>query len=320
MPTIRRVPQDYATVVLAHTAAESGDIIYLSSQVTLTSTFVVTKAVHLIGAGELTDTVFSLSTAFGLFSNSSAFGTLRYNLSAVEAAKVPFLLVENIAISNTDGNFVSGVMGIVELYGSVPTHGIVFNRCLINRNAGNPFYIQSTGWKIELNRSLTTRSSINAYTGLASYGSPINSGQIIKSRLPVALTSADLAQNWETKDLVTTATTGYGPVPVDGIVLRMDELDATNYRIYGTVTDIPNFVLPSHFHIRLYQELTPQGNDVGNVALETRQLTLVTQGATSWSGSWEFAMLLPTRRYGVLINPPDGMQGHWLRWYNPAVE
>ena len=322
MPVIRRVPQDYGTIALAHAAASNGDIIYIASQENA-AVVTITKAVHLVGAGGLNASVSSDATSFGInvSSGNNTVGVLNYNLSSSNAASVPYLLLENLRVRQTFGG-VSGRVKSLRLLGSVPAGGLYINRCELvctyNQTNVRVFEIESTGWVLTFDRCVLAHARSTAPIG--EYTSPLTSGVLNKCLLSSALQTEDNAENWTTKDVVTTATTGYGTTPTDGIALRLDDLDFETYRIYGTVTDIPNFVTPDQFEIRLYPEKTLQGNDMGFAPLEMIPLSLIETIGDKWSGSWEFNYLMPTRRYGVLINPPDGMQGHWLRWYNPAVE
>ena len=179
------------------------------------------------------------------------------------------------------------------------------------------FHVSSTGWAFTADRSELIAGTSGGTFGV--YTATLGVGNLNACIVPV-FTATDLAQNWIAKDYVSSTTTGYGTTVTEDLVLRWEGLDFEAYRIYGTVTDIPTFVDPTDFEIRLYPEKTPQGNDMGFAPIEMIPLSLIETVGDKWSGSWEFNYLLPTRRYGILINPPDGMQGHWLRWYNPAVE
>lgn len=325
MPVIRRVPQDYLTVESAYAAAESGDIIYLSKNVT--ECLVIEKAVHLVGGGGLSVPTLDESNGYKIYfaRSSSKPYVIRYNLTPAEAAKVPFLLTENLVI---EGRSSDAEYFVLNFTGSTPSSGFVFNRCAII----------SPNWSSYTNRSICFTSSGN----LALF-SRCRIGRRTDGTTQTAFYSTVLPQtvnidkcwirstNWVNpnfaeyplSDYITESSTteGYGTTVDPSLVLRWEDLDYEALRLYGTVTDIPDFVEGTDFEIRLYPEKTPQGNDMGFYPIEMVPLSWVTDNENgTWNGSWEFNYLLPTRRYGVLINPPDGMQGHWLRWYNPAVE
>lgn len=314
MPVIRRVPEDYVSFASAQAAADSGDIIYINGR--FNELWTLTKAVHVVGAGGLSDNVFSSSTAKGTYSDQVHNGVLVFNLSTAEAAKLPFILIENIYIYNPTGG-ISTEQSVLRFMGVAPPQ-IIFNRCLIRAWLGYYFNFNSPGFNIYFDRCRFLHQNTGYDWGR--YYADLGEGRVVKCLVTGGLRSNDLTKNWVENDVVTTSTTGYGPVPTDGIVLRWEDFDYEAFRIYGTVTDIPDFILPSQFEVRLYPEKTPQGNNIGLYPHEIKPLTLAVDNGSSWDGSWEFNYLLPTRRYGVLINPPDGMQGHWLRWYNPAVE
>jgi hypothetical protein len=113
-------------------------------------------------------------------------------------------------------------------------------------------------------------------------------------------------QQPENLDIVYTPTPGYG---WEHCPFYPTDL----YSIFGTITDIPDFVTGDDFKVYLFEERDPLGSneikfpEIGSSTLDV-------------SGNWSFTYLPRDKRYGVLIQPPDGMQGHWLRWYNPVLQ
>lgn len=81
------------------------------------------------------------------------------------------------------------------------------------------------------------------------------------------------------------------------------------WSVSGQIQNIPLEVDTADFKVLLFQE---------NPLLPNYPLGPLAATNINPDGTWEFSLLAPDRRYGVLINPPDGMKGHWLKWYNPA--
>jgi hypothetical protein len=97
-----------------------------------------------------------------------------------------------------------------------------------------------------------------------------------------------------------------------------------NYALYGEITDIPEFQDLSDFTIMLYGELGGVGSNSNvmtgaPIAAKGFDSTEVQDAGPPvlYKGYWRFDYLPHDRRFGVLIHPPEGMQGHWLRWYTP---
>jgi hypothetical protein len=163
MPVIRRVPEDYATIALAHTAADNGDIIYIGVQETLANV-TITKAVHLIGAGGL-DVSVEASNSFGVARNSGATSVapINYVLSESNAASVPYLLLENLRVQQQIGNAATAA---VRLEGVAPQGGLYVNRCTLSHTLNNAtcydFHLVTAGWRITCEKPSSVDTSKSA--------------------------------------------------------------------------------------------------------------------------------------------------------------
>jgi len=119
---------------------------------------------------------------------------------------------------------------------------------------------------------------------------------------------------YQATDFVTSQTAGYGagnPATGEmyGTALGEQFVNDAFWSVSGVIQNIPVEVDTADFKVLLFREHPT----ISNLPIGPMEVTNINP-----DGTWEFTLLDPSNRYGVLINPPDGMKGHWLKWYNPA--
>jgi hypothetical protein len=109
-------------------------------------------------------------------------------------------------------------------------------------------------------------------------------------------------------DHVTTDTTGYG---AGYGTFYADQWQGASYRIWGTVTDLPEGVLPSQVDIRLFR-VSPATGVIENFPWARR--------TPDTAGDWSFDYLPTDSQFGIQSVPPAGLWPRFEGPYIPATE
>jgi hypothetical protein len=333
MATVYRVPEFY-TLDAALTAASPGDTIQFTE--THTDKFTLTKAVHLIGLPPGPGALPSTGVEWG-YNNDSI---ITLDIPPENWGDVTELYVENLDLYCYNGY--DSNKGYFKVVQDFPVgRRLVVNRCVLReKNAGDSqvFYSRSQP-EHRIFASFFNCWFTYRYQASGDHGpqTPSNRDTFITADSQLTFEwcvgkhyiNADcvekLQSNFSYTNYVVSSDdigTLYGPW--NGTDRFGSGFDAPNYALYGEITDIPAHIDTTDFQIELYQEVGSYTNKKSLSPLGVKGFDEVIQTSTDpdpviRKGTWRWDFLPPGTRYGVLIQPPDGMQGHWLRWYQPEA-
>jgi len=333
MTTVYSVPEFYSlTDALA--AASPGDIIYLTEN--HYDKFTLTKAVHLMGpspgAGQRPTTTIDWGGYYD--------GIITLNISPENWGDVTDLYIENLVLHTSYDS--SSDKGFFKISQDIPTgRRLVANKCVfneVNADDSQVFYARS-----QPERQIFA-SFYHCWFSYRYEASGDNGPDIPADEARFVTTNSQLTFEWcvgkhhintacvdklganflYTNYVVSTNDIGTLYGPWNGVDRFGSGFDGPNYALYGEITDIPPHIDTTDFVVALYVENGSYTNKMSHVPISIKGFGEVVQTSFDpdpvlYKGTWRFDYLPLNQRYGVLIHPPDGMQGHWLRWYQPEA-
>lgn len=331
MATVYKVPEFY-TLDAALAAASPGDIIYFTEN--RNDKFTLTKAVHLMGVAPAPGALPTTAIIWSSFHD----GIITLDISPENWGDVTDLYVENLVLYCSSAS--SPSKGYFKVAQDIPEgRRLVVNKCVLNEyntDDSEVFYGDSQPER-QIFASFYNCWLSFQYQTAGAHGPqiPSNTAGFITANSQLTFEwcvgkhhiNADCAEKLQSNFLYTNYVVSaddkgalYGPW--NGTDRFGSGFSAPNYALYGEITDIPPHIDTTDFVIELYQERGSYTNKKPLAPLSVKGFDEVIQTSFDpdpvlYKGTWRFDYLPPTNRLGVLINPPDGMQGHWLRWYQP---
>jgi hypothetical protein len=318
---VLRVPSQYSTLAAAHTAAAPyGDTILISDFVDFGSGLTITKLVNIIVDSDYYSNSYDGFDAMPVFGTSVDHGFLITTNNLAQAPYDNFPVVfEGIKITSQYG------CGILELNANATnrTHSVdfIFNRCLrtyVGTSGELVYCPQSTNYLTNFN-FLVKNSVFDKFSNRTlTLGQ--HTGSYFTVEKSVRISSAPYYPtdpgniSYGIDEARNTSTLDYG-VGSSAAGFYSDSVATTLaggqfWSVSGQIQNIPAEIDVNDFKVLLFRE------DPTNPNYPQGPIKNTTPAA---DGTWQFNFIDFGYRYGILINPPDGMKGHWLKWYNPVA-
>ena len=301
MPTLRTVPDTYASIAEAITAADPGDTIFVRPG-TYTSSLTINKPVHI--KGDTDDPINNPVIITTGYSSTSTRAGL--TLSFSYDASVPQIFLEGVTIKGcyysniyVTSNTVSVNVGLTQ---------VIFNRCILEPGTQYGRFVYVPGGYCDI-QMLNCQHMFSSLASASSFESDVTDANtkivIDKSIFGLApsvltLTYSQIAV-W-VNDTVTSATTGYGPAYG---AWYMDQFSGLPYKLAGVA--LGTYVDPELVQIILLRST--------NGEIERFGWRVTTPDA---AGNWEFKYLSSAHQHYVVLIPPEGHRGEVVGPYTPV--